>query len=119
MMHLRNISGILGSRGGMSKFSNKNHFLRELNYRRFMEYLEVDGLLENVKSDIRKEYNFEEESQKFSLEFTGYIISLQDYKNMVKLNTERLEMGERFEEINDRIYYAKFTKRMLILKDVL
>lgn len=27
-------------------------------------------------------------------------------------------MGDRFEEINDRIYYAKFTKRMLILRDM-
>lgn len=54
MVHLKNISGILGSKGGMSKFSTKNYFLNELNYRRFMEYLEVDGLLENIKSDIRR-----------------------------------------------------------------
>ena len=55
--------------------------------------------------------------QKFNCEFTGYIILLQNYKNMVTLNTERLEIGDRFEEISDRIYYAKFTKRMLILKE--
>lgn len=60
----------------------------------------------------------EDEGQKFNCEFTGYIISLQDYKNMVRLNAERLEQGDRFEEINDRIYYAKFTQRMLILRDL-
>jgi hypothetical protein len=55
--------------------------------------------------------------QKFNCEFTGYIILLQDYKNMVTLNAERWEVGDRFDEISDRIYYAKFTKRMLILKE--
>jgi hypothetical protein len=43
---------------------------------------------------------------------------LQNYKNMIKLNTERIEMAERFEEINDRLYYAKFTKRMIILREL-
>jgi hypothetical protein len=43
---------------------------------------------------------------------------LQNYKNMIKLNTERIEMAERFVEINDRLYYAKFTKRMIILREL-
>lgn len=38
---------------------------------------------------------------------------------MIRLNTERMEIGERFEEIEDRIYYAKFTKRMIRLKETL
>lgn len=67
---------------------------------------------------MKREYLTEDESSKFNCEFTCYMISLQDYKNMVRLNTERLEQGERFEEINDRIYYAKFTQRMLILRDL-
>lgn len=107
MVHLKNVSGILGSRGGMSKFSQKNPYLRELNYRRFLEYLDVDGFLENVKSDLRKEYMTEDEGQKFICEFTLYMISMKSYKNMAVLNTERLEQGERFEEISDRIYYAR------------
>lgn len=52
--------------------------------------------LENVKRDIFKEYNSEDEMQKFNCEFTGYIILLQNYKNMVALNAERLEIGDRF-----------------------
>jgi hypothetical protein len=107
MVHLKNVSGILGSHGGMSKFELKNPFHRELNYRRFLEYLDVDNFLENVKSDLRKEYMNEDEGQKFNCEFTLYMISLQSYKNMVRLNEDRLGQGERFEEINDRIYYAR------------
>jgi hypothetical protein len=49
----------------------------------------------------------EDDGQKFICEFTLYMISMKSYKNMAVLNTERLEQGERFEEINDRIYYAR------------
>jgi hypothetical protein len=52
-------------------------------------------------------------------EFTVYIVSLQNYINMVKLNKERLEIGERFEELEHRFYYARFTKRMIMLREKL
>ena len=38
---------------------------------------------------------------------------------MYGLNKERIEMGERFDDIEDRKYYARFTKRMIMLKDIL
>jgi hypothetical protein len=71
----------------MSKLASKNPYLQELRYRHFMEYLEIDVFLENIKSDIRRDYFTGEERQKTSCEFTFYIINLQDYMNMVKLNT--------------------------------
>lgn len=96
MCHLKNMSGMMGSKGGMTNFEQKNPFVRELNYRRFMEYLDIDLFLEGVKRDLLLEYGNEDPLQKFNIEFTTYMISLQDYKNMVKLNTERMEIGERF-----------------------
>jgi hypothetical protein len=74
-----------------------------------MEYLDVDLFLENIKSDIRKAYENNDERQKASCEFTFYVITLQDYANMVKLNAERLEMSEHFDGIEDRMYYSRFT----------
>lgn len=38
---------------------------------------------------------------------------------MVQLSNERVDLGERFEDIYDRLYYARFTKRMIMLKDIL
>lgn len=116
LIHLRNMSGIMGSKNGIANFQSTNPFIRQINYRRFTQYLDVDMFLQNVKSDIKKQYSSEDDGNKSILEFALYTISLQSYKNMIRLNTERMEIGERFEEIQDRIYYAKFTKRMLILK---
>lgn len=116
LIHLRNMSGIMGSKNGIANLQSTNPFIRQINYRRFTQYLDVDMFLQNVKSDIKKQYSSEDDGNKSILEFALYTISLQSYKNMIRLNTERMEIGERFEEIQDRIYYAKFTKRMLILK---
>ncbi len=66
MVHLRHVSTILGSQGGMSKFSQRSPYERELNYRRFLEYLDIDGFLENVRSDFRKEYMEEDPGSKFA-----------------------------------------------------
>ncbi len=36
---------------------------------------------------------------------------------MMKINRERLEIGERFEELEHRLYYTRFAKRMVTLRD--
>lgn len=60
MCHLKNVSGMMGSKAEMSKIQKKNSYLREITYRRFLEYLDVDIFLENVKRDILKEYSNED-----------------------------------------------------------
>ena len=44
------------SKARMNKLLSKNPYLQELRYRHFMEYLDIDIFLENIKSDIRKAY---------------------------------------------------------------
>jgi hypothetical protein len=45
------------------------------------------------------------------------MMSVQNYFNMMKINGERLEIGERFEEMEHRLYYARFAKRMVTIRD--
>ena len=45
------------------------------------------------------------------------MMSAQNYFNMVKINGERLEIGERFEELEHRLYYTRFAKRMVTIRD--
>jgi hypothetical protein len=44
--------------------SIKNPFEMEMRYRHFMEYLDIDIFLENVKSEIKKEYYNEDDTQR-------------------------------------------------------
>ena len=45
------------------------------------------------------------------------MISLQNYFNMAKINSERVEIGEAFEELEQRLYYSRFSKRMVQVRD--
>ena len=45
------------------------------------------------------------------------MISLQNYFNLARINSERVEIGERFEELEHRLYYSKFSKRMVSVRD--
>ena len=81
----------------MNMLDKLNPFVKEIHYRVFLEYLEVDSFFNHVMSEIRHEYGGGSPQQKANCEFSVYMISLQNYSNMVYINNERLEIGERFE----------------------
>lgn len=62
-MHLKSVSSMMSSKT-KSISSIKNPFEMEMRYRHFMEYLDIDIFLENVKSEIKKEYYNEDDTQR-------------------------------------------------------
>ena len=70
-----------------------NAYVKEIRYRCFLEYLDIDFYFEHLKNELLKEYNVGNDKQKAMCEFTRYMMSIQNYFNMVKINGERLEIG--------------------------
>lgn len=75
--------------------------------------------MENVKDHLKSEYYNSDEAQRAACDFSFYIISLQNYISMSEINSKRIEIEARFDEVADRIYYADFSKRLFSLKDFL
>ena len=118
MIHMKNNSSFKGSQGRIDALP-VTPFTRELYYRQFREFLEIDRFMEGVKDSLRGEYYNSDERQKAACDFSFYIISLQNYINMCDINNKRIEIEARFNEVTDRIYYANFSKRLFTLKDLL